>query len=121
MIFFSGFNTIFPYLIYLSAVWICVLIGFRGQFLSALKINHEVENISILESEAKILNHNCFVLPAKKEKESFTRYYSSFPRIFSYDFQDLLDRSEIRIAFVSLIGNQDISGHYLRAPPSLTF
>jgi hypothetical protein len=32
MFFFSGFGPVFPYLIYLSLIWICILFGFGHKF-----------------------------------------------------------------------------------------
>jgi hypothetical protein len=47
MIFFEGFGSLFPYVIYLALIWICLLFGFKGQ------ISQVFKNINIDKKEIK--------------------------------------------------------------------
>jgi hypothetical protein len=47
MIFFEGFGSLFPYVIYLALIWICLLFGFKGQ------ISQVFKNIHIDKKEIK--------------------------------------------------------------------
>jgi hypothetical protein len=38
MIFFEGFGSLFPYIISLSLIWVCLIFGLRGQILEVLHI-----------------------------------------------------------------------------------
>jgi len=38
MIFFEGFGSLFPYFIYLSLIWICLIFGFRGKIVEILHL-----------------------------------------------------------------------------------
>lgn len=43
MIFFCGFGSILPYILYLIIIWLCVLIGFRGNILRREKSAFTIE------------------------------------------------------------------------------
>lgn len=45
MIFFEGFSSLIPYVIYLTLIWICLIFGFKGQLVASVHAlptqNHE--------------------------------------------------------------------------------
>jgi hypothetical protein len=61
MIFFEGFGSLIPYLIYLSLIWICLIFGFRGQLLEILRLpsskNQVISPASLKTYDSKIFNY----------------------------------------------------------------
>jgi hypothetical protein len=77
---FGGFSSILPYIVYLSVMWVCILIGASGQMNKLLGIiaapNHSIEstvrekrNVSNTVFYKKIVKNNSL-----KSKEAFAAF-----------------------------------------------
>ncbi|MBN1598498.1 MAG: hypothetical protein JW894_09405 [Bacteroidales bacterium] len=113
MFFFSGFSTILPYAVYLSLIWICILIGFRGKLLpwhaneqvSAHDMQHQV---TIDHAEYNILKYKCDINKADKK---FIDHALKFCEIFEYSYS-LFSFNQIKI-----FSQGDLISFSLRGPP----
>ncbi|MGD2033903.1 MAG: hypothetical protein PVF73_02530 [Bacteroidales bacterium] len=118
MFFFSGFSSFFPYILYISAIWVCVLIGFRGRYLTLFSFTKQPESITLNEpaeqyhviDESVYTDDGSFVTDAsddhisQEELNGIIRYWNNF-----------------KIKYFSLTESRDdqilFSCHFLRAPP----
>jgi hypothetical protein len=66
MLFFGGYSSILPYLLYLSVVWVCVLVGVRGNIWKIFKSADNSEHI-IVSSNPGHTYEDVFILSAKAE------------------------------------------------------
>jgi hypothetical protein len=62
MFIFEGFGSFFPYLIYLSLIWICLIFGFKAQIVEIFHIpfpkNQSVSLITLSTNNASIIQYN---------------------------------------------------------------
>lgn len=87
MLFFAGYGSILPYLLYLSVVWVCILIGVKGDVWKIFKSADNCEQISI--SNTSDDNYfDAFILSMSdesyqvKEKNSHSIYTSTGDYLF---------------------------------------
>jgi hypothetical protein len=119
MLFFGGFGSVLPYFIYLSLMWICVLIGIRGQIKSILGISPlqetKIENVSLIIKQERVADFS--FVKIKKQRPAAVIQMGLF---LSFDFTDIIDNNFHSFSYP---GNQiyayiiDASG--LRAPPQI--
>jgi hypothetical protein len=117
MDFFEGFGSVFPYIVYLSIMWICILIGTKGQIKSILglqpSIENKIERVSLkkenLEAVYFFTTSSDKKIAAKNEiKENSLHLGNNFTvQNISYAFY--IDTSHIYGQFTDACG--------LRAPP----
>jgi hypothetical protein len=120
MLFFGGFGSVLPYIVYLSAVWICIIIGVRGQFKGLLGFKTPVE--TKIEAVAVNIQHtevaHLFELRITKQKPAIHIPFDYFLlHTLISEIHNILPRSIylVRPLFSHII---DASG--LRAPPIVT-
>ena len=58
MLFFGGFGSMIPYLIYLSIVWICVLVGIRGNITNLFRQSTDSELVIEENSQKDFIDEN---------------------------------------------------------------
>ncbi len=51
MLFFGGYSSILPYLLYLSIVWMCIIIGVKGEIWKFVKGDTTSEQVIISDSD----------------------------------------------------------------------
>ena len=80
MFFFGGYSTILPYLVYLSIVWVCILIGVKGDIWKIFNSDEPSEQILISDNgEAyyelayDISNHHRKTVNSEKRENPFFR------------------------------------------------
>ncbi len=120
MVFFGGFGSCFPYLIYLSVIWICVLIGFKGQLSAIFTTNKEAENSASIEYESGETDQNCYILTNLFSKDDVSRHHASILKnLFGFIHGD-----GFVIKFLKqpdeFVRDIKLDGHFLRAPPQLS-
>ncbi len=117
MFFFSGFGSLIPYAIYISVVWICVLIGFRSQLFSFFLSGDKPENISFAEAGSEHTDQKCYILNVNKQKDNLPGCDPSEYSIYSgYRIPDHFI-TKVFILPGRIVRNITISGNLLRAPP----
>lgn len=62
MFFFGNLSAILPYLLYIFIVWICILIGSRGQLLKGLFTSKETTHTIIADSKEIDSEENCYIV-----------------------------------------------------------
>lgn len=118
MFFFGNISTFLPYLLYISVVWICVLIGFRGHFFTGFLSLNKTENTTTVDLKENNNPENCYILNARDEENTDHQiksicnknkyiFFSTTIKVNKYNrftdkFYQFLDSSEI----------------FLRGPPS---
>lgn len=118
MFFFGSLSTFFPYLIYISVVWICVLIGVRGQFFSGLlSLNQEQKEVTT-ESKSTFTDNDCFVPEIFASERNTSKDKSIVEEELYYFFFLVFYKSVNYTIPDRIVTEMRISGHFLRAPPS---
>ncbi len=118
MIFFSSFGSILPYLLYLSVVWLCILVGFRGNLMMREKSQAGIEKSADLK-ESAISDHQVYAnfrypdsskKNNKVEKESALIHsaYSIYQSLKKPIFRPPLSKEFLSVFYYS---------HLLRGPP----
>lgn len=123
MFYFGGFGSVLPYFLYLSVVWICVLIGFRGQFFSFFTSGDETENIEVVEvkpNNASSTANTYFFSNYRDTKENLSDNKSYSLKDFSGFVSIKNCAAEYYTPPDKLILNAVALSHFLRAPPQLT-
>jgi hypothetical protein len=119
MLFFGGFGSVLPYIVYLSLMWICILIGVRGHFKSLLGFGHPQENK--IESVLLIVQHeqldHLYNVTIKKQKPGPVVPMAFF---LSFDFTPVIEN----ILHPNMYHGSAIYAHIidacgLRAPPRI--
>jgi hypothetical protein len=87
MFFFSGFGPIFPYLIYLSLIWICILFGFGHKFRIVIHFQPVKSHISYVNekfhsSEKTTINPFNLKEPVKRISKKVILFSSKNCRLF---------------------------------------
>ena len=100
MFFLNGFSSMFPYVLYLALMWLCILVGIRGKLLTneisnagyekSLKIIDQVNNIP-QKNTVLCVHHNQGEKYSQKSKQILNIFikrflYSSF-KVFFPSFQ----------------------------------
>jgi len=120
MFFFGSISTFLPYLLYISVVWICVLIGFRGQFFPGFLFVNEANDKVVVETKENNKVDNCYILDLQEKKNTISQNKSIYrkkqfgflkPEIIAQKCPDY----SIRV-YQTLM----ISGNSMRAPPILS-
>ena len=119
MFFFGSISTFLPYLIYISVVWICVLIGIRGQIFSTFLSSNKSKNQSVVESKEEITVENCFILNYHNTEHNTVSQKKSISQKNFFDFY----WSETTALNYPILPDKvyqfiRISGNLLRAPPN---
>jgi len=117
MFFFSGFGSLIPYAIYISVVWICVLIGFRSQLFSFFLPGDKPENISVAGAGSENTDQKYCILDVNKLKDEIPD--SDANGNSTYTNYKKADHFITRIFMLPdrIIQNIYVSGNLLRAPP----
>ncbi len=117
MFFFSGFGSLIPCTIYISIVWICVLIGYRSQLFSFLLTGNRAENISVAGAGSENTDQKYYILDVNKLKDEIPN--SDATGYSTYTNYKKADHFITRIFILPgrIIQNICVSGNLLRAPP----
>jgi hypothetical protein len=118
MLFFGSYGSVLPYIVYLSLMWICILIGIRGQFKSFLGFHNVEENK--IESVTSIVQHDdrlahFFEITVKQQTQATVAPMALF---LCFGFTPVIDN----IFHQSIYHGSPIYAHIidacgLRAPP----
>ncbi len=120
MFFFGSISTFLPYLIYISVVWICVLIGFRGQFFSNFLPPNQAKAKAIVESNENNAEKNCYVLSYKDTEDFISQNKSIIQKRFFDFFRTGISKFKYLVLPDKVYQHVRISGNLLRAPPYLS-
>lgn len=117
MVFFGGFGSMLPYLIYLSIVWVCVLVGMRSNIASLFRQSTTTELIVEEKSQYDFLDENT-IAPFSEDlsHSDISKFYTD---LTSYVICPLANESPERQSVfkhsVDRLTDQSIS---LRGPPN---
>lgn len=118
MLFFGGYSSILPYLLYLSVVWICILVGLKGDIGKIFR--HEKINKQVLTADiAETGYDNTYIISYhdKSPSETQSKIHSDF--VLPEDYS--LFRNIFLIARTNIKLNDQYPDHFsilfLRGPP----
>jgi hypothetical protein len=117
MFFFGGFGSLISCTIYISVVWICILIGYRSQLFSFLLTGNRTENISVAGAGSEIADQKYYVLDVNKLKDEIPD--SDATGYTAYTNYKKADHFITRIFLLPgrIMQNVFVTGNLLRAPP----
>jgi hypothetical protein len=86
MMFFEGFGSVFPYIIYLSLIWVCLILGLRTQILEAIRLSYSKNFVN--ENNTKKANDNIVIKYYDYSKHSVRSFIHARtePRIYCFVF-----------------------------------
>jgi hypothetical protein len=86
MMFFEGFGSVFPYIIYLSLIWVCLIFGLRTQILEAIRLSYSKNFVN--ENNTKKANDNIVIKYYDYSKYSVRSFIHARtePRIYCFFF-----------------------------------
>jgi hypothetical protein len=120
MIFFEGFGSLFPYFIYLSLIWICLIFGFRGQIVEILHLtgskNQAISPTTLNSNDNKIFHYYDFTKTVHRNEKTNISLTTS--NNFNLVFEDNCNYYKIKNLPVCLCTGFFYSFHR-RGPPSL--
>ncbi len=119
MIFFSSFGSILPYLLYLSVVWLCILIGFRGNLMMREKSQAGIEKSADLKQRT-ISDHQVyadFQYSDSSEKNNKVVKESALIH-FEYSIYQSLKKPIFRPPLSEEFLSVFYYSHLLRGPPT---
>lgn len=120
MLFFGGFGSILPYLLYLSVVWICILLGVKGNIRNLVEADSAAEEIFISDGQSNYLTDSYVVTIFENTPTHVLQRlqdFSSIPAEYLYVVQTRL----LRWVFVKSKWKpaSKVSSANLRGPPQL--
>lgn len=118
MFFFGGYSSILPYLLYLSVVWVCILVGIKGDIWKIFSSEDTSEQLIVANDRGNSYE-DVFVIIAGKENISYTE------KIFHNNYalpEDLLSVKNDQKLYWNLFTSNwqhafKISSRSLRGPP----
>lgn len=120
MIFFEGFGSLIPYLVYLSLIWACLLFGFRGQIIEMLHLPGSkiqvISPTSLKNTDAQIfqyyINYRQNIQPEKISNFS--------TRLKEYHFASEFKRNHFHFRYLdSNAAADNYNFSFQRGPPSI--
>jgi hypothetical protein len=117
MFFFGGFGSIMPYIVYLSLMWICIIIGVRVPFRNVFGFQPaqelKIETVSVVVHPEEFVHY--FDISIKSQKKA---HLVSFDYFLSIDFTPI-DENILHsgIYHASPLYARIIDASGLRAPP----
>ena len=84
MFFFGNFSTILPYIVYLSLVWVFILVGFKTN-LGSIMPSHVGTDCRIISNEHEtIVPHNTYIPELKSHAENTSYDQGMLPNQFIF-------------------------------------
>ena len=118
MFFFGNLSAILPYLLYIFIVWICILIGSRGQLLHGLFSTKETAQTAVVDLKEISSEENYYIVKFQADEDSNSLnglicprniFVLSKPKISAIKYHPLPDK---------IYETVNISGYSLRGPPT---
>jgi hypothetical protein len=118
MLFFGGFGSVLPYIVYLSLMWICILIGVRSQLKSIISFRNpqeiKIETATIIVQQDRVAHF--FDVKIRKQKPAPVISMGLF---LSFDFPPVENNFHPVMYHASLICAHIVDACGLRAPPRI--
>jgi hypothetical protein len=120
MFFFGNLSAIFPYLLYIFIVWICILIGSRGQFLNGLFTSKETAHTAIIDSKEINSEENYYIVKLQVDEDSNSLNESIFQKQIFILFNREIGAIKYHPLPDKIYEPVSSSGYSLRGPPTFT-
>ena len=118
MLFFGGYSSILPYVLYLSVVWICILVGIKGD-IQKIFSNKKMPEYALNADISKSDYDTTYTIPYHDENSSDAQKNVQSALTFLDD--NSFELNEYLLSWIAYTFNQrqsdHISFHFLRGPP----
>jgi hypothetical protein len=121
MFFLGGINSVLPYIIYLSLIWVFLIVGFSGKVLQAKQLLsarvYHVQKQDLKQYDQKVILFYDYVV--KKSKPAIQKGLSVNPGICFFPARIETEKVFHQLYFT--VNQQDYTSFYLRGPPVSPF
>jgi hypothetical protein len=119
MMFFEGFSSVFPYIIYLLLIWICLIFGLRTQILEAIHLSPS-KNL-IIDKKANKTNDNIIIQYFDYSRHTVKSFINDRTEPRAYTFCLVVSQKiKLRPLEIGPFKNSHLfSSHTHRGPPVL--